>query len=113
MKIVLILVAVATIANIGLSAFNAVRNLIYPATEAAAPFEAYPRTPGQVVRLAQRAWNGARTLPGTDGKYNFFVIGMDIAEWEKQFHEDGQLLPSEDKAFSDAYTAIAQQSEKF
>jgi hypothetical protein len=32
MKIILLLVAVATIANIGLSAFNAVNNLIHPTT---------------------------------------------------------------------------------
>ena len=65
-----------------------------------------------VEQLALAAWNKDKMLPGKDGKYNWFELGMHQSGWETFFHSKGLLLPEDDKAFGAALSAIAHRSEE-
>lgn len=64
-----------------------------------------------VEELAAGAWQQAKMLPGRDGKYNWIEIGMNESELKDFLHTKGLLLPTDDQAFGDAFSAIAHQSE--
>jgi hypothetical protein len=65
-----------------------------------------------VKQLALAAWYKDKMLPGNDGKYNWFDIGLHQADWKEFFHSKGLLRPADDEAFGDAFSAIAHESEE-
>jgi hypothetical protein len=65
-----------------------------------------------VEELALAAWQKDKMLPGKDGQYNWFEIGLHESDWETFFHSKGLLLPADDKAFGAALSAIAHRSEE-
>jgi hypothetical protein len=69
-------------------------------------------THATVEKLALAAWRKDKMLPGKDGKYNWFEIGLHQSDWETFFHSKGLLLSADDKAFGDALSAIAHRSEE-
>lgn len=64
-----------------------------------------------VEELAMAAWQHAKILPGTDGKYNWLEIGIDEADLEDFLHKQGALSPADDHVFYRAFLDIAHQSE--
>lgn len=64
-----------------------------------------------VGQLALDAWRTDKLLPGKDGKYNWFEVVAAMACWEDYFHKKG--INVDDKAFDEAYKAIARQREEF
>jgi hypothetical protein len=63
-----------------------------------------------VEQLALGAWQKVKMLPGSDGKYNWVEVGMNEADLKEFLHKKGLLLPADDKAFGDAFEAIAHRS---
>jgi hypothetical protein len=66
---------------------------------------------------AQRVWYGLHLKRGTDGNFNWFEIGMNIADAEDTFHQrhalaKGPIQEAYDKKFHDVFTAIAHRIEK-
>jgi hypothetical protein len=86
-----------------------------PVTEAPATAAVPTPTPAihaTVEELALAAWRKDKMLPGNDGKYNWFDIGLHQADWKEFFHSKGLLRPADDEAFGDAFSAIAHESEE-
>jgi hypothetical protein len=79
---------------------------------AAQKVKAVKAAPTQSVeQLALAAWNQDKMLPGSDMKYNWFLIGANEAAWKTVFHNKGLLQPADDQKFDDAFDAIAHRSE--
>jgi hypothetical protein len=64
-----------------------------------------------IEELASEAWQHAQILPGSDGKYNWLEIGMNVGSLQDFLHTQGVLRPADDAAFSHAFSAIAHRIE--
>jgi hypothetical protein len=71
-----------------------------------------PTIQSTVEELALAAWYKDKMLPGKDGKYNWFEIGLHQSDWETFFHSKGLLQQADYTAFGDALSAIAHRSEE-
>jgi hypothetical protein len=65
---------------------------------------------------AQHAWYGLHLKRASDGHFNWFEMGMNIADTESVFHQrhslvKGPIQDAYDKKFDEAFTAIAHKIE--
>jgi hypothetical protein len=87
------------------------------ATPISAVAEAPAPTPEKAIHatveeLALAAWQHAKILPGSDGKYNWLEIGINEGDLEDFLHKQGALSPADDTAFGAAFSAIAHRLEE-